>query len=305
MGSSVMPVLNAAPDSAPLLQVDLEPRFCARHVVDLTAGCTFGCIYCPFSDQGARRAGVSAPTAVSLASLAELQPPKRVFLSSASDAFAPQAARHTHRLLATWLPRGTVVAIVTKGNVPPHTLDLLAEHLDQIEGVGIGLSSTDDRRNSILEPGCPSARERLANIDQLARRGIPVGLRMDPLFPYLDDDPAILDPLVAEAARRGATALTATYVFSWGRYRQRLRQEPMLAAACNALTERTPMEGGVAFGVPLNYRIASYSRLAEIARALGIHFNMCGCKDVRLREAGLFETNCQNARFETHRTPRV
>ncbi|MGH7789622.1 MAG: radical SAM protein [Candidatus Binatia bacterium] len=298
-----MPVVNASPHIAPPVHVELEPRFCARYVVDLTAGCTLGCIYCPFSERGARSAGVSTPTALDLAPLARIQPPKRVFLSPASDAFAPQAARQTHRLLATWLPRGTIVAIVTKGRVPLDTLDLLAEYRHQVEGVGIGLSATNDLRNNLLEPGCPPARERLANIDQLAQRGIPVSLRMDPLFPDLDDDPAILNPLVAEAATRGATALTATYVFSWGRHRRRLQREPLLAAASKVLTERTPMEGGVAFGVPLTYKLAAYSRFAETARSLGIHFNTCGCKDVRLRESGLFETSCRNAHFEDHGAP--
>lgn len=293
-----MPGATASSRAAPTLHVALEPRFCSRYVVDLTAGCTFGCIYCPFAERGARRAGVSTPTAFGLSPLAELAPPKRVFLSAASDAFAPQAARHTHSLLTKWLPQGTAVAIVTKGRVPPDTVDLLAEHRDQIEGVGVGLSSRDDARNKVLEPGCPPARDRLTNIDELAKRGIPVGLRMDPLFPFLDDDPALLDSLAAEAARRGATALTATYVFSWGRYRRKLAQEPLLAEACRLLSERTPMEGGIAFGVPLAYKLASYMRLADTAGGIGLHFNTCGCKDVRLRSLGLFETDCRNAHFE-------
>ena len=43
------------------VRVEFEPRFCGNHVIDLTAGCSFGCIYCPFSDISARRRGAIAP----------------------------------------------------------------------------------------------------------------------------------------------------------------------------------------------------------------------------------------------------
>lgn len=281
----------------PLVTVSFEPRFCANNVVDLTAGCSFGCLYCPFAAIGARLRGVSRPTALDLARLNEITPPPSVFLSPASDAFAPQAVENTHALLSYVLSRGTTVGIVTKGIVPERTLALLAEYRAQVEGVAVGVTSLDDHRNAILEPGCPPARQRLDNIDRLAERGLPAALRLDPLFPILDDQPAALTALVEEAARRGAYAVTATYVFAWGRYLRRLRRQPLLAEPCRWLTERAPMEGGAAFSVPLARKLETYGFLARAASEHGLWFNTCGCKDVRVRESGRVFATCRNVLF--------
>src|SRR5437667_2612311 len=269
------------------------------------AGCSFGCLYCPFAAVGARLRGVSRPTALDLSRLNELTPPPSVFLSPASDAFAPQAVESTHTLLSYLLSRGTTVGIVTKGIVPERTLALLADYRPQVEGVAVGVTSLDDHRNTVLEPGCPPARQRLDNIDHLAERGLPAALRLDPLFPALDDQPAALTALVEEAARRGASAVTATYVFAWGRYLRRLRHEPLLAESCRLLTERAPMEGGTAFSVPLARKLETYGFLAQVASEHGLCFNTCGCKDLRVRESGLFSASCRNTWFLEERKEAV
>jgi DNA repair photolyase len=279
------------------VRVEFEPRFCANHVVDLTAGCSFGCIYCPFSDLSARRLGVRRPVALSLEDVDRLPAPPSVFLSPASDPFAPQAAAGTHALLSHLLPRGTNVGILTKGVIPDATLDLLAAYPRQVEGVAIGVTSLDDHRNEVLEPGCPPAMTRLGNIERVAARGLIAALRIDPLFPDIDDRPESLDRLLDEAARRGANAVTATYVFTWGRYLRQLQKAPLLAASIPLLDEPAPMEGGTAFSVPLARKLETYTHLATEARARGLYFNTCGCKDLRVRDTASFSTRCRNPFF--------
>ena len=100
-----------------------------------------------------------------------------------------------------------------------------------------------------------------------------------------------------EAALRGAHAITATYVFTWGRYLRRLEREPLLAESVGLLTERAPMEGGVAFSVPLARKLETYGRLAEVAAEHGLWFNTCGCKDLRVRESGRVFATCRNVLF--------
>src|SRR5882672_10790952 len=290
--------------AGPAIAVAFERRFCATHVVDLTAGCSFGCIYCPFAAIGARARGVTRPTLMDISAVERLATPSSVFLSPASDAFAPQAVEATHALLMHLLRGGTTVGIVTKGIIPDRTLALLADHAPQIEGVAIGVTSFNERRNRVLEPGCPPAEERLANLDRLAAHRLPSAVRLDPLFPILDDEPSALRILVAEAASRGAYAVTATYVFAWGRYLRRLQRESLLAGSCRLLTERAPMEGGVALSVPLARKLETYGYLAETAREYGLWFNTCGCKDLRVRETDQFCATCRNVLFmEPHDGP--
>ncbi len=279
------------------LPIEIQPRYCVTHAADLTVGCSFACIYCPFAELHARRRGVKRPTAVDLNAL-EAQPvPSTLFLSPASDGFAPQAAEKTHRLLSHLLPRGTVVGIVTKGIIPDRTISLLAEYRQQIEGVAVGVTNLDDERNARLEPGCPPAALRLRNVDRLASRGVAVGLRLDPLVPEVDDMPEIVERMVDEAGARGASAVTASYLIAWGRSLRRLRQEPLVAKAIGWLTERMPVEGGMAWGVPLRRRRETYSRLAAVVSTKGLEFNICGCKNIDLRAADEFSTSCRNTSF--------
>lgn len=281
----------------PTLPIEIEPRYCVDNATDLTAGCSFACVYCPWADLNARRRGVRRPTALDLGSLDDLPAPATLFLSPASDAFAPQAVANTHRLLSSLLPRGTVVGIVTKGVIPDETLSLLAGYRHQIEGVAVGVASLDDERNGHIEPGCPPARVRLANVDRLVALGIGVGLRLDPLIPEVDDAPDALERLVDEAARRGALGITASYLIAWGRSLRRIRREPRFSQAVGWLTEHMAVEGGMAWGVPLARRLETYSRLAAMTKARGLKFNVCGCKNVDLRESDAFSMSCRNTWF--------
>jgi DNA repair photolyase len=299
-GHSTAGVVNGS-RSLPAAAVEFDARLCGNHVVDLTAGCSFGCVYCPFAEIAMAKRGARRATPVVEESLATLPPPPSVFLSPASDPFAPQAAGRTHALLERWLAAGTVVGIVTKGIIPERTLDLLAASRDRVEGIGVGVSSLDEARNATLEPGCPTARLRLGNLERLAARGLAASLRMDPLLPDLDDSPEALESLVDEAALRGARAVTATYVFAWGQSLRRLRRLELTVRSAALLSQRSPMEGGVAFSVPLERKLATYSRIAALARARGLQFNTCGCKDLRLRDVSEFATRCRNVEFLAER----
>lgn len=294
-----LPTRDAAGNSAGMLPavVEFEPRFCGNHVVDLTVGCSLGCVYCPFAPAAMRTRGVDRVRRVDMSSLERLEPPASVFLSPSSDPFAPQAAAHTHLLLSRWLPLGVVVGLVTKAIVPEYTLDLLADHRDQVEGIGVGLASLDEERNRALEPGCPSANQRLANVDRIAARGLAACLRIDPMLPGVDDSPGALEALVDQAAQRGAHAISATYLFAWGRTKRRLRRIAAAARAVAHLTERSPMEGGVAYSVPLSRKMDTYSRIAGYAARRGLQFSTCGCKDLRLRDASPFPSRCRNVAF--------
>jgi hypothetical protein len=190
---------------------------------------------------------------------------------------------------------------VTKGIIPDQTLSLLAVYRRQIEGVAVGVTNLDDERNARLEPGCPPAALRLCNINRLAAHGVAVGLRLDPLIPEVDDVPDNIERMVDEGARRGASAITASYVIAWGRSLRRMRREPLLARAVGCLTERMPVEGGVAWGVRLGRRLETYAHLAALTRARGLEFNICGCKNLELRTSHEFSTSCRNTSFLVNR----
>ena len=62
------------------------------------------------------------------------------------------------------------------------------------------------------------------------------------------------------------------------------------------LTERSYPLGGVAFSVPLDYKIATYEKMNKLCGKNNIKFNTCRCKDITLRDTG-YPLICRNIDF--------
>ncbi len=97
-------------------------------------------------------------------------------------------------------------SILTKGALILRDLDLLqeaAERADVSTNVSIGFVDRDMWR--LVEAGTPSPQRRLEVCHELNAGGIPCGVLMAPILPYLTDTPAQLDATVRAIAEAGAT----------------------------------------------------------------------------------------------------
>lgn len=74
--------------------------------------------------------------------------------------------------------------------------------------VRISISTYDDYAKH-LEPGVPSAADRLKAIERLSERGVNTVLRLAPIFPLLIDD---AEHLIVDAAAAGARAVSAEFL---------------------------------------------------------------------------------------------
>ena len=63
-------------------------------------------------------------------------------------------------------------------------MDLLDPGLTSVQ---FSISSTNDRKNKLLEPGAPSAKRRLIALERLNARGVWTTVRINPLFPIFPD----------------------------------------------------------------------------------------------------------------------
>ncbi len=96
-------------------------------------------------------------------------------------------------------------SILTKGALLLRDLDLLvaaAERTDVSTAVSVGFLDEDVWRS--VEPGTPSPRRRLEVCRSLNEAGIPCGVLLAPVLPFLADSDAALDAAVAAAAEAGA-----------------------------------------------------------------------------------------------------
>ncbi|GAA3223673.1 Rv2578c family radical SAM protein [Actinocorallia longicatena] len=105
---------------------------------------------------------------------------------------------------------GNPFSILTKGSLILRDLPLLqeaAERADVSTAVSAGFLDRDLWR--LAEPGTPAPRRRLEVCAALNDAGIPSGVLMGPLLPYLADTPRQIDAAVREIAATGATWVSA------------------------------------------------------------------------------------------------
>nr|WP_232291903.1 Rv2578c family radical SAM protein [Frankia sp. QA3] len=100
-------------------------------------------------------------------------------------------------------------SVLTKGSLILRDLDLLAAAAEVTQvGVVLSVGFVDDELWRLVEPGTPHPRRRLEACAALGERGIPAGVLMAPILPYLTDSPAALARAVEQIAQAGASSVT-------------------------------------------------------------------------------------------------
>jgi DNA repair photolyase len=104
---------------------------------------------------------------------------------------------------------GTPLSILTKGTLLKRDLDLLVSSAEQVPvGLGVSLALADEDLRRLVEPGVPSVRARLDLIRAVREAGLPCGVMVAPVLPWLTDSAEQIDHLLGELAEAGATGVT-------------------------------------------------------------------------------------------------
>ncbi|MEU4191102.1 Rv2578c family radical SAM protein [Kribbella sp. NPDC026611] len=104
---------------------------------------------------------------------------------------------------------GTPLSVLTKGTLLRRDLDLLTAAAAEVRvGIGISLALGDEELRKRLEPGVPSVRGRLDLIRAIRDAGLPCGVMVAPVLPWLTDSADQLDELFAQLSEAGATGVT-------------------------------------------------------------------------------------------------
>lgn len=187
-----------------------------RYCINVFTGCTHGCIYCYVSGYlracplGQVKAKKDFPRSLAK-DMADLErfnvPPAPVHLSNSTDAFQPieETLGHTRYALEQIFAhrkRFTTVTLLTKnpalaakkdyieilkalGNLPadhPKHAEFKSKNLPGLV-LEVSLTFWQDAARVFYEPGAPSVENRIEGINALHEAGIPLVLRIDPLFP--------------------------------------------------------------------------------------------------------------------------
>jgi len=247
-------------------------------------GCTHGCVYCfarnthsylefdtghDFDTQIVVKANIGPFLRK------ELSAPKwnrdQVAMGTNTDPY--QRAEGRYRLLpgiiTALADSGTPFSILTKGTVLARDLDLLSAAASSVSvGLGVSLALLDPELQATLEPGTPSPAARLELIRRITANGLPCGVFLAPLLPYLTDTDEQITALVAQLAQAGVTGVSGIGLHlrpgarEWF-FRWLARQRPDLVEPYQKLYAR----GAV---LPKDYRHDLSARLTRISAAFGL-----------------------------------
>jgi DNA repair photolyase len=121
-----------------------------------------------------------------------------------------QRAEGRYRLMREIIPALTETAnpfsILTKSALILRDLDLLQRAAEVTDvSAAVSLGSVDRELRQAVEPGAPPPARRLEVVRRLTDAGIPTGVLMAPVLPYLSDSDEQFEATVAAIAATGAT----------------------------------------------------------------------------------------------------
>jgi DNA repair photolyase len=136
-------------------------------------------------------------------------------LSTSSDPYPPieRLMGLTRKALELLSKSGFRILITTKSDIVVRDIDILA---NSNSAVMLTITTLNSELAKIIEPGAPDPRDRLRSLRTLAEHGVPVGVRVDPIIPFINDDPGELLELIDTVADAGARHIvTSTYKAKW------------------------------------------------------------------------------------------
>lgn len=278
------------------LQADvrLEPNACKLYVMDISLGCPYQCIYCLFSPlelmvyklQNPGYQGDVLPLKLDRFLVREEFPPV-VYLSYASDPLGNQELiTNTITVIKKLFSHHVHILLITKGFFTDELLQVIRIRPDLME-VQVGVTNCDDKRNKIIEPGAPSYEKRRENLKKLAAvKGLrSLVVRLDPLFPGIDDTKENIKAVIGDAADLGVKRAVMSYLVLTPGMKENLRANEFTRAAAQALAEKTPtISQQELYSFPFDKKIEKFIHFEEICRNNGVEMSVCGCKEHRFKE---------------------
>lgn len=193
-------------------------------------GCEHGCIYCfarpthsylnmsPGLDFETRIiAKVNAAQKLREAFASRAYEPSLLNIGSATDAYQPIERKLgiTRSIIELMAECRHPFSLVTKSSGVERDLDLIAPMAaDRLVAVYVSVTSLDADLSRILEPRAASPQRRLRTIEALARAGVPVGVSVSPVIPFINE-PELERVLEAAAAAGARSAFSVVLRLPW------------------------------------------------------------------------------------------
>jgi DNA repair photolyase len=181
-------------------------------------GCEHGCVYCyarpthsylnlsPGRDFETRIvAKVNAAERLRQALGAKGYQPLLLNIGSVTDAYQPaeRRLRITRSVIEVLAQARHPFSVITKSSLVERDIDLLAPlAAERLTAVYVSITSLSPELVRVMEPRAAAPYRRLKTIEALARAGIPVGVSVSPVIPFVNEPE--LEAVLAAARDAGA-----------------------------------------------------------------------------------------------------
>lgn len=269
--------------------------FFVRHYnMNLYRGCSHGCIYCDarsvcyrLDSPGEVRAKANALD-ILRDELRRKRTPGIVGLGGMSDGYNPQEgrARLTRGALELLLQYGFGIGITTKSPLVARDIDLLcAIQKNMPAHVTFSITTADDVLSKKIEPGVARTSVRFAAMRKLADAGIPVGMWVNPMLPFLTDSPENVVTLL-ETARSSGASYAITYYGMTLREGDREYYYAALDRLFPGLKQRYAQAYGLDYQVPVPNAEALHPLYVETCNRLGLVYTFDEINRIILQSGG-------------------
>ncbi len=264
-----------------LIQTNDSPDTGASATINPYRGCEHGCIYCyarPSHSYLGLSPGLDFETrlyakvnAVDTLARELARPgyrPQPIMLGANTDAYQPIERRHgiTRAILQLLADTRHPVAIITKNALVERDLDLIAPMAQAgLASVTLSITTLDHDIARRMEPRASSPARRVQAIRHLSDAGVPAGVNVAPVIPFLTDS-ELESILEASAAAGAAHAGYVLLRLPWelkGLFRDWLDTHVPLKAD-HVISRLQQMRGGRDYDPRFNTRMKGEGIYAEL-----------------------------------------
>jgi len=237
-------------------------------------GCDYACVYCyassyiprfsncrPKKDLLHRLQREAAKLKGEIVSIANSSEP---YPSMETDAGL------TRKCLAILSQHDCRIQIITKSTLVTRDTDILSKVPCT---VALTITTDDENMAKRLEPCAPSPTERLKTVETLTSQGIPVSVRVDPIIPFVNENPERLIATLASMGVRHVT--TSTYKVKPDNWRRLAAAMPQVVEKLKPLYfEQGEKIGGYTL-LPTDLRLQLMKKIRRLAVENGMKFGVC------------------------------
>jgi DNA repair photolyase len=162
------------------------------------------------------------------------------------------------------------IQIITKSGLVARDTDLLRRVPCT---VALTITTDNDETAKALEPHAPPPSQRLKTAEALTRKGIPVSVRIDPVIPFVNDNP---EKLVAALASIGVQHVTAsTHKIKPDNWQRFAAAMPAIAEKLKPYYFKQGEKTGGYTLLPHDLRLKLLKNIRHLALHNGMKFGVC------------------------------